>query len=286
MELRSRTIGRTDSSATPTSSEKAQTSFDTRLEHRTPRRSVSGRTRRTVTYPWYQKVAAWMVHLFTASGLLVNAFSLLRAVFGESDFDLFARLNWLAIFIDAVDGTFARAVEIKKVVPTYDGAMLDNIIDFQTFSVLPALAIITFELVEGEMAQYAAATAILLASAYQFCQTVAKTSEAFVGFPSYWNIVVFYIYYLKWNSAVALSLIFGCAVLSFIPIHFVYPTRTKELHYVSHVGAYLWSGLMVFPTVVPDSAYVKPCLYVSFVYVIYYIALSVVLDMRRRKAQA
>ncbi|CAN8065540.1 unnamed protein product [Agarophyton chilense] len=292
MELRSRTIAKSDASSTATSEiafEKTGAAFEKDAEARTtPRRSGSGRGRRRApdSYPWYQIVAAWMVHLFTASGLLVNMFALLHAIFGQSDFNLFAKLNWLAIFIDAVDGTFARAVNIKKVIPTYDGAMLDNIIDFQTFSVLPALCIVVFELVQGKVAQYAAAVAILLASAYQFCQTIAKTPDAFVGFPSYWNIVVFYIYYLKPTTVVSMVLIFSCAVLSFIPVHFIYPTRTKEFHYVNHIGAYIWSGLMMVPTMQPESRYVKPALYASFVYVMYYFALSMALDVRRRKGQA
>ena len=35
----------------------------------------------------------------------------------------------------------------------------------------------------------------LLASAYGFCQTSAKTDDGyFLGFPSYWNLVAFYLY--------------------------------------------------------------------------------------------
>lgn len=275
MELRNRTIGKSD--GTMLGSE------DSKSVGLSPRRKSGVRgasTRRQ--FPLWQIVAAWLVHLYTASGLLVNMYSL-HALFLKADFSLFAKLNWLAIAIDATDGTFARAVDIKNVVPSYDGALLDNIIDFQTFSVLPALAVIVFDIVPGLAAQYVAAGAILIASAYQFCQTVAKTPDAFVGFPSYWNIVIFYIYYLRPSPVVTFTIIFGCAILSFVPIHFIYPTRTKEFQVLNLAGAYVWATLMLVPSFMPNSAYVMPALYVSFVYVLYYIALSIALDVQRRK---
>lgn len=236
-------------------------------------------------YPVWRVVAAWLVHLYTGTGLLVNMFALLHALFRRPNFSLFAKLNWLAILIDATDGTLARAVDVKRVAPTYDGAMLDNIIDFQTFAVLPALAVTVFEIVPGVGLQYALAAAVLLASGYQFCQTLAKTSEAFVGFPSYWNIVVFYVYYLRTSVPVTVTIFLACTILSFIPIHFIYPTRTVAYFWVNIVGAYIWALLMLVPTFFPKSPYVVPALYVSFIYVVYYVAVSVVLDKRRRATE-
>lgn len=216
----------------------------------------------------------------------MNLYSLLYALFRKPDFSLFANLNWLAILIDATDGSLARAVDVKKVVPTYDGAGLDNIIDFQTFSMLPALAVIVFEIVPGEALQYVCASAILIASAYQFCQTVAKTPDSFVGFPSYWNIVIFYVYYLRPSTLLTVIIIFSCAILSFVPIHFIYPTRTEAYHVMNHGGAYIWACLMLVPSFAPNSPYVKPALYASFIYVVYYIVVSILLDIRRRNQSA
>lgn len=220
-------------------------------------------------------------------GLLINMYSLLYAIFAPTpDFSLFAKLNWLAILVDATDGTFARAIDVKKVVPTYDGALLDNIIDFQTFALLPALAVIRFELIEGARLQFALASVALVSSAYAFCQTLAKTSEAFVGFPSYWNIVVFYVYYLRTSAPVTIALFLVCGILSFVPIHFIYPTRTVAFFHINLWGAYVWATLLLVPTLFPDSKYVTLSLRVSFMYVIYYFAMSVYLDQRRRKLEA
>ena len=311
MELRSRTIGKSDTITKTPSKTPSRSRPSTTAPTTTPSKPVSvsksappltpssqpansimtseqpsGNVASSPTqrYSLLRITAAWLVHLYTATGLLVNIFSLLNLL-RKPNFELFCQLNWLAIAIDATDGTFARAVDIKKVIPTYDGAMLDNIIDFQTFSVLPALAVIVFEIVPGTTQQMIAASAILLASAYQFCQTVAKTPDAFVGFPSYWNIVLFYLYYLKAPSKLAMAIIFACAILSFIPIHFIYPTRTKTLFTVNLLGAYVWSAMLLVPAVFPDYPHVKAILWASFVYVIYYIALSVHLDIRRRKEE-
>lgn len=238
------------------------------------------------TYSIARIAVCWLAHLYTATGVLVNFFSLLHAFIITPDFHLFAQLNWLAIFIDATDGTFARAVDVKAVVPNYDGALLDNIIDFMTFSMLPALAIVRFELVDTIWLQYMLASFVLIGSAYAFCQTVAKTSEAFVGFPSYWNIVVFYLYYLETRSSVAAVTIFLCAILSFVPIHFIYPTRTRAYMRVTLVGAYIWGSLMLFPCIMPNHAAVKTVLNVSLIYVVYYIGMSLYLDYIRRKTSA
>src|ERR1043165_1101811 len=47
-----------------------------------------------------------------------------------------------------------------------------------------------------------------LASAYGFSQTNAKTDDGFfLGFPSYWNIVAFYLYVLRLPGALSLAII-------------------------------------------------------------------------------
>lgn len=266
MELRNRKIGDEPEVLTPS---------------RKPRRRAD-----VAQYSVARLICAWLVHLYTAMGLPVNLLCIHYALYGARDFALFAKLNWLAIFIDATDGTFARAVDIKKVVPNYDGAGLDNIIDFQTFSLIPALAVCVFEIVPGFWLQLSVAGAILIASAYQFCQGTAKTSEAFVGFPSYWNIVVFYIFYLDPPLPVTLAVFYSCAILSFIPIHFVYPTRTKTLFSVTLGGGFVWGIMMLVPALFPVWRYANLCIYLSFSYVLYYIGLSFILDARRRRSLA
>ena len=71
-----------------------------------------------------------------------------------------------------------------------------------------------------------ASAAIVLASAYQFTQADAKTPDHFFkGFPSYWNLVVFYLFIAKLSPLFNLIIIFSLVVLVFVPIKYLYLTR-------------------------------------------------------------
>src|SRR5271165_7164352 len=156
-----------------------------------------------------QRLLAWSVHGYTALGLVAAAGiawllvgpgeptpSAFRAAFG---------LMLLATLIDATDGTLARAVRIKDVLPGFDGRRLDDLVDFQTYTTLPLLLVYQAKLLSP--GQEAWLLLPLLASAYGFSQTSAKTSDGyFLGFPSYWNLVAFYLYVLQPPPPVSIGL--------------------------------------------------------------------------------
>mmetsp|Transcript_15581 Transcript_15581/g.31517 ORF Transcript_15581/g.31517 Transcript_15581/m.31517 type:complete len:312 (+) Transcript_15581:147-1082(+) len=229
-------------------------------------------------YSAWRVFLAWMVHLYTSSGLIVD-FCAIHYIINR-DFAMFCGLNWLAIIIDATDGTAARAVGVKKVIPTFDGASLDNIIDFITFSFLPSLAAMSFELVPRP-AWFIVTVLPLLASCYQFCQTVAKTDQAFVGFPSYWNLVFFYMYLLRPPTWVILGIYILCTVLSFFPFHFVYPSRTSHWRRVTLFLGAIWAVMMMMPVILPAWHFSRHMLLGSLLYVVYYTVLSVYLHGRK-----
>src|SRR5207249_737286 len=104
-------------------------------------------------------------------------------------------LMLVATLIDATDGTLARRVRIKEVLPGFDGRKLDDLVDFLTYTTLPLLLIWRAQLLPA--GQDAWLLCPLLASAYGFCQVAAKTADGyFLGFPSLWNVVAFYLYVL------------------------------------------------------------------------------------------
>lgn len=285
MDLRNRTIPvkRDDDTETTTmDSEHHQQQQQTTTTPTKDNKRERSRFGRSNVRHHFRIFLGWLVHFYTATGVLVNFYSLIHAFILESNFHLFARLNWLAIFIDATDGTLARAIDIKKTIPQYDGALLDNIIDFITFSFLPSLSIVTFNIIPSPWS-HLCSSLILISSAYAFCQTLAKTTQAFVGFPSYWNIVVFYLYYLDVQYEISVIVVIICSILSFVPVHFIYPTRTKRFHGITLTGAYIWGGLMLFVSVFPKHEYVHQVLYVSLIYVAYYIIMSFYLDSLRRQ---
>src|SRR5438309_10829568 len=116
-----------------------------------------------------RKILAWGVHAYTALGLVAVA-GIAVAIFHGWYADAFL-LMFVATLIDATDGALARAVRVKEVLPGFDGRRLDDLIDFQTYTVLPLLLIWRAELIP--LAWQAWLLAPLVASAYGFCQTRA-----------------------------------------------------------------------------------------------------------------
>jgi len=220
------------------------------------------------------------VHAYTASGAVVG-FLALRAAFLGRARDAF-RWMLVAVLIDATDGTLARAVEIKRVLPWFDGAKLDDIVDYFTFVIVPVVFLYHLHLlpVFGTLLFVALP---LLASAYGFCQAAAKTPDFFfTGFPSYWNIVAFYLYAGQTPLWLNGTLICILSLFVFVPIRYLYPTRTVPFRRLTNLLGGLWVGVLLvllwqFPT--PSPWLVLFSLY----YPLYYTALSFYLHATTRK---
>lgn len=174
-----------------------------------------------------QHFAGWMVHTFTASGAYVGVLGL-YAIY-EQKFLSALWLMLIAICIDAVDGLFARMIDIKVAVPKINGELLDNIVDFCNYTIVPAFFLLVTQLVPASWG-FACVLIIVLSSAYQFTQEDAKTSDHFFkGFPSYWNIAVFYLFFWQMDKLTNLWILLILAALSFVPIKYVYPSRLEYL---------------------------------------------------------
>jgi len=224
-----------------------------------------------------------MVHFFTAIGGILGLMAV-QAAF-DHDYIPFFWILGAAIIIDGLDGTFARIFEVKKILPQFDGALLDNIIDFITYSFAPACFILNSSLVPWEF-RFLAAAIIVLVSAYQFCHVEAKTSDNFfTGFPSYWNIVVFYMFVFNFDAWINLAIISIFAVLVFIPIKYVYPS---QLTFLKKKPKYKWA--MIAATVAWfistfTMLYTYPEMPVIFIvislaYVAVYFIVSVLVNMK------
>jgi phosphatidylcholine synthase len=220
---------------------------------------------------------AWAVHLLTACG----AVCCLLALEASARRDWRTALLWLglAVVIDGVDGGLARLTRARQVLPHFDGALLDNIVDYGNYVLVPAILVLGAELVPAAWSLPAAA-AICLASAYQFCQTDAKTADHyFKGFPSYWNIVVLYLFALKLRPAVNLAVILGLIVLVFMPWKFVYPSRTVPWRRLTLVLTVCWGGMLAMILwQFPDAP--RWLVGISLLYVAYYFAVSLTLSRR------
>lgn len=198
----------------------------------------------------FRQVLAWSAHLYTGLGLVVAAFMAVLIVQGDppSLHRAFA-LMLVATVIDATDGTLARAVHVKDVLPGFDGRRLDDIIDFLTYTALPLLLLWRAQLLPAGQEGWLVVP--LLASAYGFCQVSAKTEDGyFLGFPSYWNLVAFYLYLLHCHVAplpgwVSLGLLLGFALLTFVPTRYLYTSQRGPLNRLTNWLAVPWTILLL-----------------------------------------
>jgi len=189
---------------------------------------------------FWRRLLAWLVHLYTAMGLVCAAgMAVLIVRGGDVNFRRAFMLMMAATAIDATDGWLARRARVKAVLPEFDGSALDNLIDFHTYASLPLLLLWRAGTFPGMLAWILILP--LLASAYGFSQTNAKTDDGFfLGFPSYWNIVAFYVYVLQppmWMSAVVIG---TCTILTFVPTHYIYATRGGPFAAAVNGGAVVW----------------------------------------------
>ena len=129
--------------------------------------------------------------------------------------------------VDAIDGTLARAVRVKEVIPWVDGSRLDDVVDYFTYVLVPASSCCRWTCCRR--AGQSRSSLVAIASGYGFSQTTAKTADHFfTGFPSYWNIVAFYLYALGWSPAVNAPGWSPSPIGVFVPIRYVYPSRTTD----------------------------------------------------------
>jgi phosphatidylcholine synthase len=221
------------------------------------------------------KYCAWAVHCYTASG----------AVTGIVALDLIAHGNFhealivmaIALFIDSTDGPLARVLKVGARLPFFDGSLLDNIVDYLTYVAVPVFFMLRAGILADDIAGLSVGSFILVASAYAFCRTDAKTSDHyFRGFPSYWNVAAFYLFCLRLPVAAASGLLIVLATMEFLPIKFIYPNRTKPLRALTLMLACVWAVVTAF--MLPSAPSYNPVLLcASLAFIAYYFALSLVL---------
>ncbi len=225
-------------------------------------------------------ILAWSVHLLTASGVLWGYLALL-AITTEQWVLAFAWMG-VAVIVDSIDGLLARRLRVKTVLPDFDGALLDNMVDFLNYVFVPAFFLVQAQMVPPQLS-FVSAALIMLASAYQFCQSDAKTADHyFKGFPSYWNIMIYYMFILSLNGWVNTTIVVLLSALVFVPIKYIYPSRTRMHQRLTLTLATLWGIVNVlimlsYPTQ-------RPWLVgASLLFVLYYTSMSLY-AMRRQSA--
>jgi phosphatidylcholine synthase len=234
------------------------------------------------------RLAGAAVHLYTASGSVLGLLIVLAAFEGEVETALW--LGLATLFVDGTDGMLARRFRVKETIPWFDGARLDDIVDYLTYVFAPVVLLWTTGYLPDGVLGWILAALPLLASGYQFCRVDAKTSDHFfLGFPSYWNVVAFYVIVLDVSDLVTGGTIVVLTVLVFVPIRYLYPSRMGALRTLTLALSALWAVsyavlLLQFPD--PHPLVVAA----SLAYIAYYWGLSFWMTARgaraRRRASA
>ena len=214
-------------------------------------------------------VAAFAVHLLTASGAAIAFGALIAAIQGE--FTVMFALLGLALLIDGVDGALARRLQVAEVLPRWSGETLDYVVDYLTYVFVPAYALASAAILPQPFA-IPSAVAILISGAIYFADKRMKTEDGyFLGFPALWNLVAFYLFIVQPATYVALAVVALLVVLTFAPIAFIHPLRAKRWPAVNVILLVVWAafgGVALAYHLVPPPAYVIGLLVVGLYFVV------------------
>jgi phosphatidylcholine synthase len=192
-------------------------------------------TPRGLHAPRVRRAAGFSVHVFTASGSAVALLALYAAI----DRNFPACFAWLglALLIDGVDGTLARVAKVTETASAIDGGVLDLVIDFLTYVLVPMVALWRSDLMPVTLSFWLSVI-VVFASALYFADTRMKTSDYwFRGFPAIWNVLTIYLFVLRPPAWASATVILAATAAMFAPIVFVHPMRVKQLRVANIVAS-------------------------------------------------
>ncbi len=234
-------------------------------------------------------LAAYSVHVYTAAGLACAILATLAILRGDYRW----AYAWLvvAFVVDASDGTLARRFQVREWASRVDGRKLDDIVDYLNYTFVPLLLLAHAGWLPPPVWLWVSIP--LVASAFAFSNVGAKEEENgfFLGFPSYWNVFVFYsdVCFRYAGTYVVLGFLLFLAVLSVLPVRFVYPSHAPRWKRFFVIAGLVWF-VLVCALLFGYSASERPnqiLVGASLVYPALYIVLSVYLDWdSRRRSKA
>jgi phosphatidylcholine synthase len=188
-------------------------------------------------------LAAWAVHILTASSGALALFAAV-AVAAHAWQAAFLLLG-MSLILDGIDGPLARAFAVKERLPWIDGVMLDLVVDYGTYVLVPAMILVVGPLLSPPYGAIAG-IAVAVAGPLYFADTRMKTSsDSFRGFPGVWNGVVYLLMVYRPPEIVTLAVIAGCVVLTFAHVEFVHPVRVRRWRPLTLSMTAAWAALAV-----------------------------------------
>ena len=228
------------------------------------------------------RAIAWSVHLLTASGAVAALFALRAIAVGRMESAV--HLMLLALVIDAVDGTLARAARVTVHAPEIDGRRLDDIVDYLNYVIVPVIFLGT----AGLVTHPAWLAAPVLASAFGFAQVDAKTEDDFfLGFPSYWNVLAIYLWLFDADPLASTIALAGLSLAVFVPLKYLYPSKLEPpgLRRALAVGGVVWCSTLAACAATPDWTRALWLRELSLLYPAWYLGLSFVRGGYRSRPQ-
>jgi len=238
------------------------------------------------TFSTREKIFAYAVHWYTASGAVFAVLTLIAIV--EKRYHMAYLWNSIAVIIDSSDGWFARKFRVKEVVPTINGRTLDDLIDFTNYTFLPLFLVWHKGLLPQPAWLWICVP--IIASLFAFADEGVKDDEAgfFVGFPSYWNFFALYadLGFSKVGPWFTLGIMLLFSAMNVSNLRFVYPTKAKRWQGFFVWGAILWTAAFLYMLTFYTSGTPDYLIWGSFSYPALYVILSMYLDFEARRAKA
>jgi phosphatidylcholine synthase len=92
--------------------------------------------------------------------------------------------------------------------------------------------------------------------------------------------VAFYLYALGWPRALNAAVVIALSVAVFVPIRYVYPSRTTTLRALTVGLGLAWGAFVLYALAHLDTV-PRPLVAISLAYPAYYVLLSLALQARR-----
>jgi phosphatidylcholine synthase len=192
-------------------------------------------------------IAAWSVHALTLTGVIWATLAMLSLFANQHKF------MWLylgiALIVDGVDGSLARRANVKKYAPNFDGVILDCVVDYLTWTFIPALFMYRTGLLGEGIIAVVLLSLINVTSMFCYANTKMKTDDYyFMGFPAAWNIVAITLWLAQPSPLANAIIVVFFSVMTWAPITFVHPFRVKNFMVVNVIATIAWvitSGVLV-----------------------------------------